>query len=84
MEITPTGGYQFEYRGIMERVLGRKLTRDEVVHHKDGDKTNNDIANLEVMLRGTHVRLHNYLSPRKNHLRDDRGRFTFKHKREQV
>ena len=42
----------------MERHLGRKLTKDEIVHHKDGDKTNNDIKNLELMLRGKHTNFH--------------------------
>jgi predicted RNA-binding Zn-ribbon protein involved in translation (DUF1610 family) len=32
--------------------------KDEVIHHKDGNKYNNDISNLELMKRKDHVRLH--------------------------
>ena len=38
-----------EHRYIMEQYLGRKLSRDEVVHHKNGEKDDNDVDNLEVM-----------------------------------
>lgn len=30
-----------QHRVVMERILGRTLTFQEVVHHKDGDKHNN-------------------------------------------
>lgn len=46
------------HRTIMERTLDRKLTSSEVVHHKDGNKRNNDIANLEVLTRSEHTRQH--------------------------
>jgi DNA-binding CsgD family transcriptional regulator len=39
-------GYVREHRLVMEKVLGRYLTRKEVVHHIDSDKTNNDPSNL--------------------------------------
>lgn len=77
-------GYKFEYRHIMEDVLGRELLHSEVIHHKDGDPTNNDISNLEVMTRSEHIRLHNYLSPRRNHKRDSSGRFTHKLRKDVV
>lgn len=32
-----------------------------IIHHKDGDKANNDISNLECIPRGTHSRLHGQL-----------------------
>ena len=47
-----------EHRYIMEQYLGRKLNNNEIVHHKDGNKLNNNIDNLEVMLRGEHSRMH--------------------------
>lgn len=49
----------------MERHLGRKLKRSEVVHHKDHDKTNYRLSNLQVMTRGQHNRLHNIGRPSK-------------------
>ena len=39
-------------RLLMERKLGRKLKYNETVHHKDGDRQNNDPANLELITRG--------------------------------
>jgi hypothetical protein len=47
-----------EHRVIIERHLGRPLLADEVVHHKDGDKTNNELSNLEVMTPSAHSILH--------------------------
>ena len=43
---------------IMEQILGRKLAKDEVVHHIDGNKLNNDPSNLQVMTRAEHSRIH--------------------------
>lgn len=37
-----------EHRHVMETVLGRRLTEFENVHHKNGDKLNNDVSNLEL------------------------------------
>lgn len=47
------------HRVLMEEKLGRKLTANEVVHHIDGNKHNNDINNLMVMDRIEHNKLHN-------------------------
>lgn len=47
-----------EHRFIAERILGRKLTRDEVVHHIDGNIRNNAENNLAVMTRSEHARIH--------------------------
>lgn len=46
------------HRVIMEKHLKRKLLKNEVVHHIDGNKKNNDIQNLQVMDRKEHNRLH--------------------------
>ena len=46
------------HRVIMEEFLGRKLSADEVVHHINGDKTDNRIENLMVMSRDEHSLLH--------------------------
>lgn len=47
-----------QHRIIMERHLGRRLTMNEVVHHLNGDKTDNRLENLIVLQRGEHSRMH--------------------------
>ena len=49
---------QFRYRFILECSLGRKLDRSEVVHHIDGDCTNDTLENLELMTNYEHSREH--------------------------
>jgi hypothetical protein len=49
---------QLEHRLVMEMMLGRKLSRSEVVHHLNGNKVDNRIENLEVMSLSDHSRLH--------------------------
>ena len=49
-------GYVFEHRLVMEAHLGRYLTPEEVVHHRDKDKKNNAIENLELFgSNGAHL-----------------------------
>lgn len=56
--IKVNGGKIDEHRHIMQKKLGRKLQFNEVVHHLDGDKSNNSLKNLRVMSRSEHSRLH--------------------------
>lgn len=59
-------GCVYEHRLVMEKQIGRYLTKDEVVHHIDFNKQNNDISNLMLMTPKEHKRFHNLIdAPRK-------------------
>lgn len=47
-----------QHRLIIENHLGRRLSTDEVVHHKNGNKTDNRLENLEVMKNNEHISYH--------------------------
>ena len=53
--------YQREHRVIMERLIGRKLSREEEIHHVDGNSLNNNIENLLLIKRSEHAKLHGLL-----------------------
>ena len=53
-----SAGYVKEHRLIMEQHLNRYLEKDELVHHKDGNRLNNYIGNLELLKRSEHNSTH--------------------------
>lgn len=53
---------------LMEQALGRPIKDDEVIHHIDRNRSNNELNNLQIMTRSEHTRLHRLeQSQRKNH-----------------
>lgn len=47
-------GYAYEHRVVAEQKIGRRLRRGDVVHHINGDKTDNRPGNLEVLNKSEH------------------------------
>lgn len=50
--------YVYRYRLIMEKHLGRTLRREEVVHHINGDVTDDRIENLQLLTQSEHAHIH--------------------------
>lgn len=51
-------GFILRARYVVEQYLGRYLTSEESVHHKDGNKFNDAISNLEVLSKSEHAKIH--------------------------
>jgi predicted RNA-binding Zn-ribbon protein involved in translation (DUF1610 family) len=58
-------GYVLEHRIVVENHLNRILDKSEVVHHKNHNKKDNRIENLEVMILNEHATLHAHEHGRK-------------------
>jgi hypothetical protein len=51
-------GYVLEHIVVAEGAIGRSLRIDEVVHHLDHNRQNNEPSNLKVMTHSEHSSLH--------------------------
>jgi hypothetical protein len=57
------GRVVLKHRWVMEQHLGRPLTKDEHVHHKDKNRANNDLSNLELLTSSEHSKEHHKENP---------------------
>lgn len=60
-----------EHRAIMKDFLKRKLSKNEHIHHKNGNKLDNRIENLELVTNSEHRKIH-----AKTQKRNEYGLFT--------
>src|SRR3990167_10027211 len=57
------GHRRLEHRVVMERHLKRELFTHEIIHHRNGDKLDNRLENLEVMTTYQHYTHHRGVLP---------------------
>ena len=50
---------EYVHRTQAEKKVGGSLWPGRVVHHKDGNRENNEMSNLQIMSRREHSRMHN-------------------------
>lgn len=66
-------GYVFEHRLIAERAIGRYLKADEVVHHINGNPSDNRNQNLLICKEDYHQWLHGRMRRKLEGIRDRAG-----------
>lgn len=54
IDVYTRGCFRPEHRIVFEKHLGRKLIKGEVIHHRDGNKQNNKIENLQLLSNVNH------------------------------
>jgi hypothetical protein len=66
------------YRKIIEQEIGRPLKPNEIIHHKNGDRTDNRIENLVITNRSEHPNLHPEVGFQEGHKVRNTGKTRFK------
>lgn len=68
-EVKDKEGWVYIHRHIMERIVGRKLAKDEIVHHKDHNTQNNADDNLMILDAFNHLNSHSvkYFKNKRNY-----------------
>jgi len=52
-----SGGQVYQHRLVMEKYLGRYLTKEEHVHHLNGNRKDNRLVNLQLITNSKHQNL---------------------------
>ena len=68
-------GYIYEHKLVIISAYGIEYIKGKIIHHINGDKTDNRLENLEVISRCSHNKHHNT-----ERGRDKKGRFQSKKK----
>lgn len=63
-----------EHVAVMEMHIGRRIQCGECVHHRNHDRQDNRLENLELLTMSEHTRMHRLLDT-KPRQRDNKGRY---------
>ena len=55
LQLLKNGKYELEHRVIMAEHIGRNLQTEEHIHHRNGNKSDNRIENIEIVGVGEHI-----------------------------